>query len=266
VAVPIIAGGSLFLLLGLFLVLFMPEHGFTPRVRQVAPSTGPTIAENWKSMLVTFRAGLQLVRGKPALVMILSIGLFYGLYSEGFDRLWTPHLIQDITLPDAGGLSTVIWFGFINVVAQLLSLGSAEAARRMLDPDNPRVALWTLFTNSAVLVFGLVIFALTRNFALALGSYWMISICRRLIGPYHTAWVNRHLTSNVRATVLSMSSQVDALGQIAGGPILGVIGNALSIPAALLGSAILLSPVLGLLVKAMRKEQGMGERMESREA
>jgi DHA3 family tetracycline resistance protein-like MFS transporter len=50
----------------------------------------------------------------------------------------------------------------------------------------------------------------------------------------------------VRATVLSMSSQVDAIGQVAGGPAVGLIGNLISVRAALLTSSIILMPVLAL--------------------
>jgi DHA3 family tetracycline resistance protein-like MFS transporter len=54
--------------------------------------------------------------------------------------------------------------------------------------------------------------------------------------------------------VISMSSQVDALGQIAGGPIVGVIGNTFGVRAALASSAAILSPVLLLLVRTVRKD------------
>jgi DHA3 family tetracycline resistance protein-like MFS transporter len=40
-----------------------------------------------------------------------------------------------------------------------------------------------------------------------------------------------------------MSSQVDALGQISGGPVLGFVARQFSIKAGLLSSTILLSPV-----------------------
>jgi DHA3 family tetracycline resistance protein-like MFS transporter len=213
------------------------------------------IAENWHSMEGTLRGGLRLVRGRPALISIMVIGLFFGLYSEGFDRLWTPHLIYDIGLPQVGNLSTVVWFGVISIGSQLLSLAATELARRKLDPDNPRVSLWTLAVDNLAQVLGLVVFALSRNFVLALTAYWSVTITRGLKAPYYTAWVNRHLTSDVRATVLSMTSQVDALGQIIGGPILGFVGNMISIQAALLGSALLLAPVLVLFARAIERER-----------
>jgi DHA3 family tetracycline resistance protein-like MFS transporter len=66
------------------------------------------------------------------------------------------------------------------------------------------------------------------------------------------AWVNQRLDSQVRATVISMSSQVDALGQIIGGPIVGAIGTLVSLRAALLSSAAILSPVLILFSRARK--------------
>ena len=56
----------------------------------------------------------------------------------------------------------------------------------------------------------------------------------------------------VRVTIFSVNGQVDAIGQIAGGPVVGVIGNA-SIRAALVASALILSPVLPLYAIAIRR-------------
>jgi MFS transporter, DHA3 family, tetracycline resistance protein len=267
VNVPIVAGGGLYLLLGAFLALFMPEHGFTHAVQEIGAEAAPPLSEAWKSLMRTFRAGLRLVRGRRALVTVLLVGLFFGLYSEGFDRLWTPHLLRDVGLPALGGISPVIWFGAIAIATQVLSLLALAVARRALDPDNPRLALRALFGASVFLAAGLAVFAFARSFALSLAALAVISIARKLTQPYYTTWVNRHLTSDVRATVLSMSSQVDAGGQIVGGPLLGVIGNTLSITAALLGSAILVSPVLALFGREFRKERKPQQesKIESRE-
>ena len=55
-----------------------------------------------------------------------------------------------------------------------------------------------------------------------------------------------HIDSRVRATVLSMQSQTDAIGQIVGGPPLGALGEH-QLPLAFLTSAVILSPALWLL-------------------
>ena len=54
--------------------------------------------------------------------------------------------------------------------------------------------------------------------------------------------MNRNLEEKTRATVLSLTNQANAIGQIGGGPALGWVGSAVSVRAALLGSALTLLP------------------------
>jgi DHA3 family tetracycline resistance protein-like MFS transporter len=91
VRLPILLGGGLMILLAAFLALTMTEEGFTP-----TPPEGRTI---WAMMLKTVRDARGMVRRQRLLLALLGIGLFYGLYSEGFDRLWTPHLLESFALP-----------------------------------------------------------------------------------------------------------------------------------------------------------------------
>ncbi len=66
-------------------------------------------------------------------------------------------------------------------------------------------------------------------------------------------WLNQQITdSSVRATVISISGQADAIGQTVGGPVLGVIGNVFGIRAALVAAAFVLTPALALYGRAMR--------------
>ena len=83
---PILLSGVCFLLLALFLALGMPESGF-----QRKP---PQERDTWKSMIATFRNGLGMLRRRPVLLTIMGVGLFYGLYSEGYDRLWLKHIVD----------------------------------------------------------------------------------------------------------------------------------------------------------------------------
>jgi DHA3 family tetracycline resistance protein-like MFS transporter len=56
----------------------------------------------------------------------------------------------------------------------------------------------------------------------------------------------------VRATVLSISGQANAIGQATGGPVLGVIGNAFGIPTALATGGLTVLPAVGLYARAFR--------------
>jgi len=246
VAVPVIAGGVGMILLALFLVLCMPENGFHPR----ADGERST----WKSMVQTIRDGRELTRRQPILLSILGIGLFYGLYSEGLDRLWTVHFLQDFAMPWLAILQPVVWFGIIRAVQQVISIIATEIVRRRLRIALPLAIARMTALNAALIVVALAAFALTRSFWVALLLYCAVSVLRNINGPLHEAWLNQHIDDpHVRATVFSLGSQVDALGQIGGGPLVGLIGQLFSVRAALVTSALMLSPALPLYARAPRR-------------
>ena len=246
---PILTGGMLFILLSLFLILTMPEQGFRP--------TPAEKRNSWQNMAHTLRGGLNMVRLRPALFTILGIGLFYGISSEGFDRLWTKHILDNFMLPRLNGFQPVVWFGVMNAVGMLLSIGATELARRRLNTNSHFGVARALFATTALLVLSQITFAWLNKFALALAAYWCIYVIRSVSGPIYTTWVNQRLDSRVRATVLSMSSQVNAIGQIAGGPVVGLVGKLASVRMALTLSGLMLSPALALYSRSIRLDAGI---------
>jgi len=149
----------------------------------------------------------------------------------------------------------VLWFGVIRGVGMLLSAAATGLAAPRLDLTRTTKLARATLAISLGLVIGLVVFGSARSLALALAVFWMIGVLRSLQEPLYLAWVNHRLDSQVRATVISMSSLVDAMGQIGGGPLVGVIARLISIPAGLYSSAALLSPVLVLLGKQADKDE-----------
>jgi DHA3 family tetracycline resistance protein-like MFS transporter len=242
--IPIVLGGLLLMALGAALIVIMPERGFKPTPRENR--------NTFQSMAHTFKSGLRVVRGKPALINILTIGLILGLYSEGFDRLWTPHLLNDITLAAIGDLQPVVWFGIIRGIGMLLGIGITEFVRRRIDTSRHGPVARAVLILISGMVAGLLAFALTGSFVIALIAFWGFSSLRRTLGPLYTAWVNQHAESSVRATVISMSSQIDALGQILGGPVIGAVGLALGIPVSLTICAVVLATALPLLIRTIQ--------------
>uniref|UniRef100_A0A831THX8 MFS transporter n=1 Tax=Thermorudis peleae TaxID=1382356 RepID=A0A831THX8_9BACT len=97
----------------------------------------------------------------------------------------------------------------------------------------------------------------------ALASYWSVMLLRQVNEPLYAAWINQGLSSSVRATVLSISSQADALGQIAGGPLVGLIGLHISVQAALGISAGALVPAVLLLLVVARHQALLSARRPS---
>jgi len=244
-ALPLIVSGVLFLLLAAGLMAVMPENGFSPA------SNGERTS--WKNMTGVFHSGTKLVRSQPVLLAILMLSLFYGLYSEGLDRLWVAHMLERFDFPL---FKPVVWFGIIQGAAMLLAAGVIEWVKRRLDTGHIHKLVRTLLLTSALLVISLAGFALVRDLWFSMGLFILITVLRETNYPLFTAWTNRHLESHSRATVLSMVSLVDAVGQIGGGPWVGWIANQVSMQAALLTSTGLLSPVLLILGKRVKNENG----------
>jgi DHA3 family tetracycline resistance protein-like MFS transporter len=135
----------------------------------------------------------------------------------------------------------------------LLGIGAAEVLRRRLDLEQPVQAIRALFGLEAALMAAVIVFALAGSFALAVGAYLSASVARSLVGPVYTAWINRGVDPQARATVLSMSSQADALGQFTVGPAIGALGSAYGLRVALTVAGLVLAPAVALYGRAMGK-------------
>ncbi len=245
-ALPIVIGGVLMILLAVFLALTMTEEGFAP--------TPPGERTTWGMMLKTIRDARQLAQRQPVLLVLLGIGLFFGLYSEGFDRLWTAHVLENFAIPSRlNALEPVVWFGALKAVLLVFCMAATEIARRRVDTNRPALLARVLMWNAGLIVLALAGFGLTKIFWVALALYGLIGVLRSVNGPLYEIWFNQRIDdSQVRATMFSVHSQVDAVGQVIGGPVVGAIANA-SIRAALFASALILSPVLPLYSRAIRR-------------
>ena len=242
---PILVGGVLYIALAACMALVMPETGFRP--------TPPEERETWKQMAGTARAGWRAVRGHPALRIVVGLSLVTGLYSEGYDRLWTPHLLNSFDFPSFFGLNdSVFWFGVICAGATLTGIAATELARRGRVAEEQTRSINWLTLLYGLLPASLLFLAWTRSFWVAMVALWGINLCRSTIEPLENAWVVRNTRSAQRATVISLWGQANSIGQAVGGPVLGWIGTAARIPVALTVSSAVLLPAQWLLALAGR--------------
>jgi MFS family permease len=238
-------GGALMVGLAVYGLLTMPETGFT--------RTPKDERSGFAGALATARKGGRLVRGHPILLLIMGIWLFAGASSEAFDRLWQAHFILDVGLPSLGSLDSVYWFGLFGVGSMLIGIVASTVLVKRFG-DRPQKAVAQMLLVVTVIQLGAaVLFGVAGGMAVALSSYWLYRLTRGLVGPLEMTWLNQNINdSSVRATVISMTGQADAIGQTAGGPVLGAIGNVWGIPAALFSGAALLVPAIGLYARALR--------------
>lgn len=243
VSLPIQVGGGLILALAVVLAFLMPENGFQPAPRKER--------HTWQVFRATFTDGIAAIRRRPALLDILLIGLFFGLYSEGFDRLWTKLILDNFTFPAL--FQPVVWLSGLRAAGMMVSIAATEVASQRTDTTNHISIARALMGITIVLIAGLIGFAQARWLIGLVAAYWIIYVSRNLINPLYTAWVNQKLDSTVRATVLSMSSLVDAIGQVAGGPLIGLIGNLSGVRVAISISSLSLTPILLLFNHTLRR-------------
>jgi MFS transporter, DHA3 family, tetracycline resistance protein len=244
----VIAGGAVTALCGVLCIFVMPETGFRRRPRA---ERGSPLAE----MRSTAGAGARYAWAAPVILLLVGVELFMGMSSEAFDRLKEAHFLRDVGLPAVGQLDPVVWFGIFWLAGMVLGfLGTGWLLKRF-ERRGRKVVTSSLFTLTAMELVAMLAFALTGSTWLAIAALLGVFFSRNLAGPLYTIWLNEQITdSSVRATVLSISGQANAIGQAGGGPVLGVIGNVWGIPAALATGAAVIAPALGLYGRAIAHE------------
>lgn len=236
IRLPIIIGGALFIVLALFLFLYMPEENFK--------SSAPKDLNTFKKMGHTFANSLKYIKNNTILISILSVSLFYGLSSEGYDRLSTAHFLKDTTLPKLGNLQPVTWFGIFSIIGTLLSISVIQVAIKKSEKLNKLKNAVVLLAINSFYILCMLIFALTKDFNLMLIAYLTTNMFRTINEPIFNSWLNNHIDDNSRATVLSVNGQINSLGQIIGGPIIGIIASKISISIGIACTALMLTPII----------------------
>jgi DHA3 family tetracycline resistance protein-like MFS transporter len=243
--VPIVAAGATFVALAVGLLLVMPERHFAPTPRAER--------ETFRHLRGQLVAGLQVARRRRVVRAFLFVSLLVGLASEVVDRLWTVRVLDDFDMPAVFGGDEAIAFAAFALVGTTVSLGASLASGRWLPAhlpeDRPALPVVVAALTQVAAVVGL---ALLGNLWLVLAAVWVRSAAQAFSAPIERAWLNRNLDSATRATVLSMNGQLNAVGQVAGGPPLGALANVAGIPVALLASAALQLPTAAIFARVRR--------------
>jgi MFS transporter, DHA3 family, tetracycline resistance protein len=241
----VILGGVFTILCGLGCILFMPETGFRRRPREERASA---LVE----LRTTAVAGARFAWAAPVIVLLAGVEVFMGASSEAFDRLKEAHFLRDVGLPAVGSLDPVVWFGIFWLVGMLLNIAAIGSLIKSVERGGRLTVAYFLFGFTAIELVAMLFFALTGSTWLAIAALLGVFFCRNMQGPLYDTWLNEQITdSSVRATVISLTGQANAIGQAGGGPVLGGIGNVWGIRAALAVGAAAITPALGLYARAI---------------
>jgi DHA3 family tetracycline resistance protein-like MFS transporter len=247
--VPLVASGVGYAILALALTRVMPETDFH-RGRD----------GERRRFVGTFTEGMRAVRRSQVLMLVLVVAALHGMATEGFDRLAQLHLLEGTSFPTTGRLGLVAWFGLIEAVGLGLSIVAAQILRRRADFASYSVTTRVLAGIDVALVGSVVAFGLLDRFWLALGAFWVVAFLREVRAPVFTAWLNRGLDPSTRATVNSMGGQMDAIGQVVGGPTIGAVAVTWGVPAAIVTAGLLRAPATALYASVLRRGEPGSDR------
>jgi MFS transporter, DHA3 family, tetracycline resistance protein len=248
-SLPVTVGGVGMVGMSIYFAFGMPEEGFKPARMPRTP--------HWKAAKNMMSGAVHLVRGNTVLLTVLGTELFFGGGSEGFDRLWEAHVVRDIGLPHVGGLAPVAWFALLAIAGSVVSYAASWYLEPRIDrfTANARLVARTLAVLNLGYVGVTVAFALSGNFILASLLLLVRSAILTPSSILRGLWMNRSINdSSVRATVLSMGGQCNALGQWLGGPLVGVLGTTVTLRAAIAVTGLVPAPVSLLYERAARAE------------
>jgi DHA3 family tetracycline resistance protein-like MFS transporter len=241
----ILLGGATTIGAGLLALLFMPETGWTRRAPEERMSPPRELAR-------AARLGARYAHATPAVLLLIAATLVAGASKEAFDRLWEAHFIRDVGLPSFASLDPIVWFGLFGILLMLVGLVVSTLLLPRVEHAPSVTLARALLWSTTLTAIAAVSFGLARSLPLALAALLVAQLARSLAAPITSAWLNRRITdSTVRATVISIVGQADAIGEAGGGPALGGVGSVFGIPAALVAGGLVLTPAIALYARAV---------------
>jgi DHA3 family tetracycline resistance protein-like MFS transporter len=249
---PLVAGGVLELGLAAWLVLVMPEERFTPTPRQDRSTV--------RHLSTIGRAALRSVRTSRVLAWFALFAVVVGGASEAYDRLEEAQLLGPVGMPGWFGWSPLVWFALLSVASAVLGIVVPPLVERTRPAASLQRHTRWLLALTGLQIAGLAVFGLTGLFVVAAVAVLVIERSRSVRDTLLSSYLVPLTPPAERATVLSAFGQADAIGQVVIGPAFGVIGRLVSIPAALVASAVVTTPGLALIASAGRARAAAGDR------
>ncbi len=235
-------GAAMFFILGVFLIFSMKEEHFHVTERE------DSILKSYYTQLTK---GFKHVRTDKVLKIMFFVMLFYGLYSEGIDRTYELHILDNLGFRGFLELPGIWVLAIVNAIVAIVGVVMLHYVKKYLSSGEHLVMYTVYFT--IMMIVGVLLFGLLPNQYIALLGFLMFSITRESTYPLLDSILIKNTPSNIKATVLSTFGQLDAIGQLLSGAVM--VGasllfglNGIYIMTALL----LLGPVL--LLPLIRKE------------
>lgn len=236
-----VAAGIL-VILAFLMVGMMPEEHFHP-----TPHEGSV----WKQYTKQLTAGMKHIRGNRILIVLLVIIFCYGLYSEGIDRLYELYILEYLDVDSYMSVPSIWVIGGLNAIVSVGGIFMLGIVKRHLSVG-VKTVLWVILLTGMMMA-GILVFAYSPSIFFAVSGFVIFQITREGTYPLLDAIQLRNTPSDIKATVLSTFSQMDAIGQLISGPLMVAVAALVGIQATFAFSVMLLSLAFAFLVVLKRK-------------
>jgi MFS family permease len=230
----IVAAGASMVVLGCLVGIEFPERRFARAKR-----------DRWRASMTIFRRGANLARrDRQILVILLATVLINGVAETG--RLYPRHLV-DLGLP--GTAEPIAWLTGLGLATLAMGAIALRVVEARIDGDGVARRVYAL---ACVIGAGaLVLVAQAPDSVTAMAGIVLVSgIAMSVTRTVGVIWVNRRVTSDVRATVQSFLAQAEYSGEIVIGFGLALAATGGSVVTAIMASAAILALAALLVFRA----------------
>lgn len=240
VRVAIYVAGAMFLIAGLFSVVYMKEDNFHKVTHDESLL---------RSYYIHLTDGFKHMKGNGVLKVLFFVMIFYGLYSEGIDRTYELHILDGLGFRSLE-LAPIVIISIVNAFVAFIGVISLHIVKKYLK-ESHHLVLWTI-NLTVMMIVGVLMFGLLPNQYIALFGYVIFMVTREGTEPLLNSLIVKNTPSKIKATVFSAFGQLDAIGQLLSGALMVTLGLYFGIEGIYMVTAgLLLLPVL-LLTKARK--------------
>ncbi len=208
--------GTLMSMLAIYLIVFMPEQKTFEKVRQT-----------WRDYFSQLGKGFTHIKKHHALRILFIIMLFLGLYSEGIDRTYQVHVLDNLGLRNI--TLSPVWIIAGLKLFMVTSGALLIAINKRVFSEAHHVNAW-LTLLFFLMAFGIFSFGFFSTPLLALIGFVLFHAARASSEPILINVMVENTPPSIKATVLSSFGQLDAIGQLASGALMVSIGAFFSLP------------------------------------
>lgn len=200
----------------------------------------PTRENRWNASLTLFRLGARLSLQDREIVLVFVATLLVN--SAGLVEWLFPKQLVNLGYPS----DPILWYTALGILSSVLGFLVLRMVQTHI--DGVGVARRTYALACFLGMLGLLVLAKAPSALLgSLGVLLISGIAFNVTRTVSVIWVNRRITSDVRATVHSFLSQAESLGEIFGGFALAALVQALGISLVLLASGVVMALTGGMV-------------------